>query len=176
MFTKNPKVRLGLRTIVQAKHGDDVALKLGRQIDASFTNPIACAVDRFLRQRNAEGALEIGDGSGELHGTASRCRRAGLDGEAKLFGKAPNQLHGGGIGRMACVELGASEALFAPDLRGFERLLAPDDDRYGNAASRGRGLFVTRLREQAFLAAGQYAAALRGEMRNGFRSHLDPPL
>src|SRR6266853_1448617 len=76
MFAKDAKVRLGLRTIVEAKHGDDVALKLGRQIDASFTNPIACAVYGFLRQRDAEGALEIGDGSGELHGAASRCRRA----------------------------------------------------------------------------------------------------
>src|SRR5712671_7932849 len=89
LFTKDTKVRLGLRAIVEAKHGDDVALKLGRQIDASFTNPIACAVDRFLRQRDAEGALEIGDGSGELHGAASRCWGAGLDGEAKFFGKAP---------------------------------------------------------------------------------------
>src|SRR6266513_2533496 len=96
MFTKDAKVRLGLRTIVEAKHGDD--------------------------------------GAGELHGAAPRCRRAGLDGEAKLFGKVPNQLHGGGIGRMACVELGASEAPFAPDVRGFERLLAPADDRYGEAA------------------------------------------
>ncbi len=77
-----------------------------------------------------------------------------LDGEAKFLGEALNQLHGGEIGRVACVELSASEALFAPDMCCLERLLAPDDDRYGEAASRGRGLFVARLRERKFLAAG----------------------
>jgi hypothetical protein len=115
----------------------------------------------------------LATGTGELDGAAPGCRRARLDGNAKLFGKALNELHCGGVCRMAIVELSASEALFARDMLCLERRLASNNDRYGYAGSQGRGLFAACLGKRCFLAAGQYSAALCGEVRNGFfRHHL----
>jgi hypothetical protein len=133
-LTKDAKVWFGLRTVIEAEDGDYVALKFGREIDAAFTNPVGFALHRLMREGDSERSLHIGNCTGELDGATPGCRRAGLDGHAKLFGEALNELHGGGVGRMAVFELRASEALFACDMRCLERRLASNNDRYGDAS------------------------------------------
>src|SRR5262249_29432538 len=167
-WTKDAKVWFGLRTVVEAEDGDYVALKFGREMDAAFTNPVSFAFQRLVREGDAECLLHVGNCPAELDGAAPGCRRATLDGKAKLLGEALNELHGGGVCPMATVELSASEALFARDMLWFERRLASNNDRHGDAGGGGRGLFAGSLRERGFLAAGQYSAALSGEVTNGF--------
>jgi len=96
LLTKDAKVWFGLRTVVEAEDGDYVALKFGREIDAAFTNPVGFALHRLVREGDSECSLHVGNCTGELDGAAPGCRRARLDGNAKLFGEALNELHGGG--------------------------------------------------------------------------------
>src|SRR6202034_3241174 len=139
-------------------------------------NPIGYALHRLVCEGNAKRPLHIGDCSGELDGSASRCWRASLHGQAKLLSEALNKLHSGGFCRMVIIELSTSQALFACDMCSLERRLAPNNDRYGETSVQWRRLFAVRPRERFFLAAGQYGPALGGEVRNGFlQCHFAPP-
>src|SRR5262249_40880626 len=127
----------------------------------------------LVREGDAECSLHVGNCPSELDGATPWCRRATLDGKAKLLGEAMNELHGSGVCRMAAVELSASEALFARDMLCVERRLASNNNRHSEASGRGCGLFAGSLRERCFLAPGQYSAALSGKVTNGFfRRHL----
>ncbi|OIQ67552.1 hypothetical protein GALL_508680 [mine drainage metagenome] len=130
LSAKDPEVRPGLRTIVESEDGDDVALKFRGKIDAAVANAVGHALDRAVRQRDAERPLHICDGTGELDGPPSGRRRTGLDLEAKLPGKTFDKRHRGGVGRVVGVESRMGEALLAADMRRRQRVLAPDDDRH----------------------------------------------
>jgi len=69
---------LGLRTVVQTKNGNNIALKFSGQMDTPLANPVGYTFHRLVCQRNAESPLHVGDRAGKLDGSASRCRRAPL--------------------------------------------------------------------------------------------------
>ncbi len=48
VFAEDAKVRRGLRTVVEAEDGIDVACELGWEIDAAFTDPIGDAVEGLV--------------------------------------------------------------------------------------------------------------------------------
>ena len=47
-LAENTEVRLRLRAIVEAEHGDDIALQFGRKLDAAVANAISLALDRAV--------------------------------------------------------------------------------------------------------------------------------
>ena len=124
-------MRFGLRAIVETEDCDHITLKFGRKIDAAFANAIGLTVDHLVLKRNTECALHVRNATGELDGPTPGRRGTRLDREAKLLGKALDQLHGRRIGAMLGVELSARQTLFADDVGCQQRHLAPNNDRYG---------------------------------------------
>jgi hypothetical protein len=64
------------------------------------------------------------------------------------------------------VESGTGETLFAADMRGPKRLLAPNDDGHRHMFARGSRPLLAWLYGWTFFAAGQYGAALSDKVGN----------
>ncbi len=154
LFAKDAEVRLGLRTVVEAEHGDDVALQFGWKKDVAVTNAIGLPGDARVRQRDAERPLHVRDAAGKLDGPPSGRRRAGLNLQAELLGEPFHQHDRGGIGRVICSEFRSRQALPAADIRGGKRRLAPNDDGHCHLSAGSGGFLLDQLRGRRFLAAG----------------------
>ncbi len=48
LFAEDAKVGLGLRPVVEAEDGYDIALKLGWKIDAALADPVGYAVEGLV--------------------------------------------------------------------------------------------------------------------------------
>ena len=78
LLAEDAKVGLGLRTVVEAEDGFDVADELVGEIDAAFANAVGDAVEGLMDEGDAEGLLHGGNSAGELDGAVLGLGRVGL--------------------------------------------------------------------------------------------------
>lgn len=86
-FTEDTKVRVGLRTIVEAQDGFDGTDEFGWEGDAAFADAIGLAVVGFVDEGDTEGLLHAGDSTEELDGATLGAWGVGRNGKAVLLGE-----------------------------------------------------------------------------------------
>ena len=97
-------VGFGLGTVVKAEDGTDVGSEFLRYGERALANTDVAGGDGLRVELGAEGALEIGQGAGELHGGAG-CGEVGFDLQLEFFGEGFHHGHGVGVSAVLVVEL-----------------------------------------------------------------------
>jgi hypothetical protein len=128
LLTRDAKVRLSLRSVVEAEDSFDVADEFIGEMNAALANAIGYAVEGLIHELYSEGLLHGGDAAGELHDAPLRCGRSGFHLEAELTGKRAYELDGSRVGAMVSAILSSRQPFFAEFVCGLERLLATDQE------------------------------------------------
>ena len=89
---RNAKVGHRLRAVVQSQHSDHGPDQFHRQHDAPFADTIFPAVDHMLRKRDAKRFLHGRDAARKPQQPPLWARSIGLNNQAILLRKGPNQL------------------------------------------------------------------------------------
>ena len=162
----------GLGPVVEAEDGFDEAGEGGGKLDRALAGAEAIGAERLIGEGDAEGALDIGAGAGELQGAGGELIRRCGDGEIELPGEGADGFDGGGVRAELGAELGAGETwsgvtggrwkLIAAAYEDGDRDLARVDRAGGGRCARGRGVggAVAAGQGDAWLGRGREAGLL----------------